>query len=113
VEEDLVLIKDMIEKPDPDEAPSNLGSRGRYLFTPRIFDALERTKPGWGDEIQLTDAIKILAQEEDVYAYIHRGPMYDVGKKLEYLKATVELALRRGDLGEPFAEFLRDVVNRL
>jgi UTP--glucose-1-phosphate uridylyltransferase len=112
VEEDLVRILDMIEKPAPEDAASNLGSRGRYVLTPRIFDALERTQPGVGNEIQLTDAIKLLAQEETVYAYIYRGPMYDVGKKMDYLRATVELALRRDDLGQPFREFLAEVAAR-
>jgi UTP--glucose-1-phosphate uridylyltransferase len=103
----------MVEKPAPEAAPSNLGSRGRYVFPPKIFDAIENTEPGVGDEIQLTDAIKALAAEETVYAYIHAGPMFDVGKKLDYLRATVELALRRTDLGKPFKEFLIDLSARL
>lgn len=112
VGEDLVRILDMIEKPAPEDAPSNLGSRGRYVLTPGIFDALERTQPGVGNEIQLTDGIKLLAQQENVYAYIHRGPMFDVGKKMDYLRATVELALRRDDLAKPFREFLVEVAAR-
>jgi UTP--glucose-1-phosphate uridylyltransferase len=112
VEEDLVRILDMIEKPAPEDAPSNLGSRGRYVLTPGIFDALEHTPPGVGDEIQLTDGIKLLAQREPAYAYVYRGPMFDVGKKLDYLRATVELALRREDLAKPFREFLAEVAAR-
>jgi UTP--glucose-1-phosphate uridylyltransferase len=112
-EEDVVRVRDMVEKPAPEDAPSTLGSRGRYVFTPDIFDALDRTKQGVGGEIQLTDGIRLLAKEREVYAYIHSGPMYDVGKKLDYLKASVELALRRDELAKPFAEYLRDVVSRL
>jgi UTP--glucose-1-phosphate uridylyltransferase len=111
-EEDLARIVTIVEKPEPDEAPSDLGARGRYVLSPDIFDALERTKPGWGDEIQLTDAINLLAQEQTVYAYVHRGPIYDVGRKLDYLRATVELALRRDDLAEPFMMFLTEVAGR-
>jgi UTP--glucose-1-phosphate uridylyltransferase len=107
---DVVRLRDMIEKPRVQDAPSMLASRGRYVFTPEIFDCLERTTEGVGGEIQLTDAIRLLAREGEVYAYIHTGPMYDVGKKIDYLKATVELALRREDLSKPFQEYLRDVV---
>lgn len=99
-------VRDMVEKPAPEDAPSTLGSRGRYVFTPEIFEALDRTKEGVGNEIQLTDAIKILAEEGEVYAYVHVGPMFDVGKKLDYLKASVELALRRDELAAPFKDWL-------
>ncbi len=99
---------DMIEKPPIDEAPSNLASRGRYLFTPGIFSALRRTEPGVGGEVQLTDAVRLLLQEEEVYVYVHDGPILDVGKKIDYLRATVELALRREDLGEAFEDWLRE-----
>jgi UTP--glucose-1-phosphate uridylyltransferase len=109
VEDDLVKVVDMVEKPAPEDAPSDLGSRGRYVFPPQIFDIIEHTEPGVGNEIQLTDAIKTLAQKEPVYAYIHSGPMYDVGKKLDYLRATVELALRRHDLAKPFKDFLTEL----
>jgi UTP--glucose-1-phosphate uridylyltransferase len=102
----------MVEKPEVADAPSRLASRGRYLFTPAIFDALERTSEGVGGEIQLTDAINLLAKEGAVYAYVHPGPIFDVGKKLDYLKTTVELALRRDDLAQPFGEFLREVTER-
>ncbi len=105
-------IRSMVEKPSIEDAPSRLASRGRYLFTPRIFDALERTGAGVGGEIQLTDAINLLAQQDAVYALVHRGPIYDVGKKLDYLKTSVELALRRDDLRDSFKAFLRDVVSR-
>ena len=101
-------LKGMVEKPAAEDAPSNLASRGRYLFTPAIFEAIERTSEGVGGEIQLTDAIRLLAQEEGVFAYVHDGPILDVGKKLDYLKATVELALRRDDLGGPFRSWLQE-----
>lgn len=106
VENNLYRVKDMVEKPPPAEAPSDLASRGRYVFTPELFDAIERTTRGVGGEIQLTDAIRILAAEGSVFAYAHDGPIYDVGKKLDYLKATIELTLRRPDLAKPFAEYL-------
>jgi UTP--glucose-1-phosphate uridylyltransferase len=109
---DVVRLKDMVEKPAPEEAASTLASRGRYVFTPEIFAALDRTTEGVGGEIQLTDAIRLLAKEGEVYAYIHRGPTYDVGKKLDYLKATIELALRREDLSKPLQEYVREVVAR-
>lgn len=112
VDDNLVRVRDIIEKPSLEEAPSNLGSRGRYLCTADIFDALDRTSAGHGGEIQLTDALRILAREQDVYAYIYQGVVFDVGKKLDYLQAVVELALRRDDLGKPFKEFLVEVVNR-
>jgi UTP--glucose-1-phosphate uridylyltransferase len=110
---DLYKIDEFVEKPAPEDAPSNLGSRGRYVLAPEIFDAIERTTPGWGGEIQVTDAIGILAREKEVFAYVYRGPMFDVGKKVDYLKATVELALRRADVGKQFREWLIEVAGRL
>lgn len=113
VEADLVRVRDMIEKPAPNDAPSDLASRGRYVLAPDIFDALERTTEGVGGEIQLTDAIKILAHEQAVFAYIHPGPIFDVGKKLDYLKASVMLALRRDDLSKPLREWLTGIAPTL
>ena len=107
--DDLVEIKRMVEKPPASEAPSDLAARGRYVFGPEIFDAIEGTARGVGGEIQLTDAINRLAQERSVLAYVHEGPILDVGKKLDYLRTTVQLALRRDDLAKPFADFLRDL----
>lgn len=106
--EGAVRIKGMVEKPAAEDAPSNLASRGRYLLTAGIFDAIERTSEGVGGEIQLTDAIRLLAEEQGVLAYVHHGPILDVGKKLDYLKATVELALRRDDLSGPFRTWLQE-----
>lgn len=104
----LWLVRSMVEKPDPSSAPSNLASPGRYVLPPEIFDILEDTPPGHGGEIQLTDALRALAAVSPVYACEHRGPIFDVGKKIDYLRATVELALRRPDLGPAFAAYLRD-----
>jgi UTP--glucose-1-phosphate uridylyltransferase len=112
VEDNLARIVSIVEKPDPDEAPSNLAAIGRYVFTPEIFDALRRTPPGRGGEIQLTDAINLLAQEQAVYAYIFENGRFDIGNKLDYLKATVELAIDREDLGPDFRAFLSDLVQR-
>jgi UTP--glucose-1-phosphate uridylyltransferase len=109
----LLRVLNMVEKPPAEEARSDLGSRGRYLFTPAIFDALDRTTSGYGGEIQLTDAINLLAQEQSVYAYVHEGPMFDVGKKLDYLKATIELGLRRKDLGEQLKAYVLEVAARI
>jgi UTP--glucose-1-phosphate uridylyltransferase len=105
-------VKTVVEKPKPEEAPSNLAAIGRYVLTPEIFDALRRIEPGHGGEIQLTDAINLLAQEQAVYAYIFEGGRYDIGNKLDYLKATVELALDREDVGPAFRAFLAELVQR-
>ena len=109
----VVSLVDMVEKPALEDAPSNLAARGRYVFTPELFSAIERTAEGVGGEIQLTDAIRILIKEQGASAYVHTGPILDVGKKLDYLKATVELALRRDDLGGPFKEWLRTRLGEL
>lgn len=105
----ILKVSNMIEKPSPEEAPSNLAVLGRYIITPAIFEILERTKPGKGGEIQLTDALKELAQQEAVFAYDFKGKRYDLGDKLGFLKAQVEFSLRRDDLGVPFREYLREI----
>ena len=112
VEDDLVRVVSIVEKPEPEEAPSNLAATGRYVFTPEIFVALRETQPGRGGEIQLTDAINRLAQEQAVYAYVFDHGRYDVGNKLDYLKATVELAIEREDVGPEFRRWLADIVQR-
>jgi len=111
-EPNLVRLRGIVEKPAPEDAPSDLAVMGRYLFTPEIFDALDRTKPGVGGEIQLTDAIAILLAEQPVYGFVFDEGRFDIGKKLDYLRATVELALDREDLGPEFAAYLTDVVRR-
>jgi UTP--glucose-1-phosphate uridylyltransferase len=106
----IFAVQDLVEKPKPEEAPSRWGVTGRYILTPRIFSILEQTGPGAGGEIQLTDALKVLAREEQVFGYAFTGRRYDAGNKLGYLKATVELALEREDLGPPFLEYLKDLL---
>ena len=103
----LLRIRDLVEKPKPEDAPSNLAITGRYVLPPAIFDCLERTRPGAGNEIQLTDGMRILAQEQGLWAYIYDGISYDAGDKLGFLKATVELALQNKELGEPFRNYLK------
>ena len=110
---DLVHVEDMVEKPKVEEAPSCLAALGRYVITPDVFEILEHTKPGKGGEIQLTDALKVMAHSGNVYAYNFRGKKYDTGNKLGYLKATVEYALCRDDLGPAFKEYLSNVVENL
>ncbi|MDQ3980622.1 MAG: UTP--glucose-1-phosphate uridylyltransferase GalU [Actinomycetota bacterium] len=112
VDEQLVRVLDIVEKPEPDKAPSNLAVTGRYIFTPEIFDALEQVEPGAGGEIQLTDAMALLLKEQTIYGYVFEDGRYDVGDKLDYLRATVELAIDRPDLGPRFREFLADLVQR-
>jgi UTP--glucose-1-phosphate uridylyltransferase len=112
VEDDLARVIDIVEKPSPEETPSNLAAIGRYVLTPEIFDAIRETPPGAGGEIQLTDALASLAREQAVYAYRFEGTRYDIGKKLDYLRAMVELAVSREDLGPEFRTFLADLVQR-
>jgi UTP--glucose-1-phosphate uridylyltransferase len=103
----LFRVNDLVEKPDADAAPSNLAIIGRYVLGPEIFDALDHTQPGRGGELQLTDAIRNLMKTAPVYAYRFEGRRYDAGDKLGFLKATVEFALERSDLGGAFREYLK------
>jgi UTP--glucose-1-phosphate uridylyltransferase len=112
VEEGLVRLLGLVEKPEPEDAPSNLAVMGRYVFTPEIFDALDEVEPGAGGEIQLTDAIGLLLKEQTVYGHVFEEGRYDIGNKLDYLRATVELALEREDLGPAFRSFLVELVER-
>ena len=112
VEENLARVVTIVEKPPTEKAPSNLAAIGRYVLTPEIFDALRETVPDAGGEVQLTDAINLLAQQQQVYAYVFEGVRYDIGKKLDYLRATVELAIDREDLGPEFRAILADLVQR-
>jgi UTP--glucose-1-phosphate uridylyltransferase len=111
--ERLGRVQRIVEKPAPADAPSNLGVVGRYVLTPRIFRLLETTERGAGGEIQLTDGIAALLEEEAVYAYQFEGIRYDCGNKLGYLKATVELALEHPALGERFSAYLAEIAQRL
>jgi UTP--glucose-1-phosphate uridylyltransferase len=103
----LFEVSDMVEKPKLEDAPSNQAIIGRYILTPGIFRALEETRTGAGGELQLTDGIRNLLKKEKVYGYCFEGKRHDAGDKLGFLKATVEFALKRDDLGEGFAEYLR------
>jgi UTP--glucose-1-phosphate uridylyltransferase len=105
----LVELRGIVEKPAAEDAPSDLAVMGRYLFTPRIFDLIDATPPGRGGEIQLTDAIATLITEEPVLGVVFEDGRYDVGNKLDYLRATVELALGRPDLGPAFRDYLREL----
>ena len=106
----LIALRGIVEKPAPSEAPSNYAVMGRYLFTPRIFAMIDQTAPGKGGEIQLTDAIAKLILEETVYALPFEHGRYDIGNKLDFLRATVELAVGRDDLGPAFQDYLRGLV---
>ena len=103
----LYEIRNMVEKPKFEEAPSNLAIIGRYILTPAIFDILSQTQAGTGGELQLTDAMRGLLKKEKMYAYVYEGKRHDAGDKLGFLKATVEFALKRQDLGGPLREYLR------
>jgi len=103
----LLKIRDLIEKPNPADAPSTLAITGRYLLPPEIFECLERTRPGRGGEIQLTDALRLLAHESGLYAYVYEGKSYDAGDKLGFLKATVEIGLENAEFGGDFRDYLR------
>ena len=103
----LYRICNMVEKPKAEDAPSNLAIIGRYVLTPEIFTSIEAVQPGSGGEIQLTDGLKHLLRNRPIYGYKFEGTRYDAGDKLGFLKATVEFALKRYDLGGPFREYLR------
>lgn len=105
----LYKINDLVEKPSPKEAPSNLAVIGRYILTPEIFGLLEKTKPGKNNEIQLTDALKELARLRNMYGYVIQGKRFDAGDKLGFLKATVEMGLKNPELGKEFRKFLKDL----
>ncbi|HZS54857.1 MAG TPA: UTP--glucose-1-phosphate uridylyltransferase GalU [Bryobacteraceae bacterium] len=103
----LYRIRNMVEKPKPADAPSNLAIIGRYILTPEIFHCIESIQPGSGGEIQLTDALKYMLRNRPIYGLKFEGKRYDAGDKLGFLKATVEFALERHDLGQPFREYLK------
>jgi UTP--glucose-1-phosphate uridylyltransferase len=105
----LYKVSGVVEKPEPADAPSNLAIIGRYVLTPKIFDKLEQTTRGAGGEIQLTDAIEALMQEQDVFGYAIEGVRYDAGTTMGWLKASVELALQRQDIGDQFREYLQSL----
>ncbi|MDP2728286.1 MAG: UTP--glucose-1-phosphate uridylyltransferase, partial [Dehalococcoidia bacterium] len=109
VEDRVYQVLNVVEKPSPERAPSNLGIVGRYILTPQIFEVLENTPPGKGGEIQLTDGIQGLLRRQAVYAYEFEGVRYDAGTPLGFLKASVEIAIKRPDIGEAFCHYLKSV----
>ena len=102
-------VDDLVEKPPFQQAPSNLAIIGRYILTPEIFEILEKTPPDRGGEIQLTNGLRLLLERQSIYAYQFEGKRYDAGDKLGFLKATVEFALKREDLGKDFSNYLKSL----
>lgn len=109
VDENLLQLNSIVEKPKPEDAPSNLAVVGRYILTPKIFDCLEKVKPGKGGEIQLTDGISDLMQLEPIFAYRFAGKRFDCGSKLGFMKANLELALKHPEIAKDFAEYLKTI----
>jgi UTP--glucose-1-phosphate uridylyltransferase len=112
VSDGVVRVLSLVEKPRPEEAPSNLAVIGRYVFTPDIFGALERISPGAGGELQLTDAIELLAKDKPVYGRVFQHGRYDIGRKIDFLRANIELALDRPELNPELSTLLADLVRR-
>lgn len=112
IDERTYQLTGIVEKPKPAESPSKLAVAGRYILTPEVYSILDDLPPGVNDEIQLTDALQVLLKRENIYAYRFEGRRHDIGDKLEYLKTTVEYALRREEFAEPFMQFLQTVVAR-
>lgn len=110
IEDRVYKVKDMIEKPNVEEAPSNIAILGRYIITPAIFEILENQAPGKGGEIQLTDALKTLASHEAIYAYNFEGRRYDVGDKLGFLEATIDFALKKENLKDGLMNYMKNIV---
>ena len=106
----LLQVNELVEKPDVDKAPSNLAVAGRYILTPEIFPALEKTPRGKGNEIQLTDALRIMLKHHGIMAQTIEGKRHDLGDKLEFLKTTIEFALKRDEFAKPLREFLKQIL---
>ncbi|MFN8015960.1 MAG: UTP--glucose-1-phosphate uridylyltransferase GalU [Acidimicrobiia bacterium] len=112
IDEDLVKIKEIVEKPAKENAPSNLAVIGRYIFSPEIFDCIDQINPGYGGEIQLTDAISMLLQKQNVYGRILKSGRYDVGQKADWILANISLALEREDLRDEVKRGLKEILDR-
>lgn len=108
----IIEVEQLVEKPRMEDAPSNLAIAGRYILTPEIFKAIEKTSKGKGNEIQLTDALHLLMRREMIIANTIEGKRYDIGNKLDFLKTTVEFALRRKEFADPFFEYLKGIVEQ-
>ena len=104
----VMVIRELVEKPSLDDAPSDWGISGTYVLTPRIFDCIRRTPSGKGNEIQLTDALRLLGREEAIYGYVFEGRRYDIGTKLDWLKAHLELSLMRDEFREPLVQLMKE-----
>ncbi len=105
-------VTELVEKPSVKKSPSNLAIAGRYILTPEIFKAIEKTPPGKGNEIQLTDAMRLMLARENIYCHVLEGKRYDIGNKMDYLITTVEFALKRKEFAEPFRKFLQEIVSK-
>jgi UTP--glucose-1-phosphate uridylyltransferase len=105
----LYILEDIVEKPKPEDAPSNIGAIGRYVFTPEILDCIKETVTGVGNEIQLTDGIRLLNNTQKIYAYRFTGKRYDTGDKTEYVKAIIDFALNNEDMKEQIKEHLAGI----
>ena len=113
IEDRVYKVKDMVEKPSVEEAPSNVAILGRYIITPEIFKILENQEPGKGGEIQLTDALKTLGKQEAIYAYNFEGRRYDVGDKLGFLEATIDFALKRDNLRDDLLDYMKNIIKNI
>jgi len=113
VEPNLYRVEELVEKPGPSDAPSNLAIGGRYVLTPDVFECIDQTARGVGNEIQLTDALRLLLKRREIFAYKYEGVRHDIGNPLDYLTTTVKYAARRGDIGPRFRAFLRDFVKTM
>ncbi len=112
ISDKLLQINEMVEKPEMKKAPSNLAIAGRYILTPEVFPALEKTQRGKGNEIQLTDALRLLLKSENMIAQTIEGKRHDIGSKLDFLKTTIEFALKRKEFAEPLTQFLHEVIGK-
>ncbi|MBN2349119.1 MAG: UTP--glucose-1-phosphate uridylyltransferase GalU [Bacteroidales bacterium] len=110
ISDKLMQIDELVEKPEVDKAPSNLAIAGRYILTPEIFEALDKTSRGKGNEIQLTDALRLLLRHEDILAQTIEGKRYDIGNKLDFIKTTIDFALKRKEFSKPISAYLRNIV---
>jgi len=106
----LYLIEDIVEKPKPKEAPTNIASVGRYVFTPDIFNCIKQTKPGINNELQIADSMKILMQTQDVYAYGFHGKKYDIGDKLGYIQAIIDFSLENPEIGKEVKSYIQELL---
>jgi len=113
IDTDVYKVESFIEKPDIEHAPSNLAIASRYIFTPEIFEYLDRVKPGLNNEVQLTDAMQLMLQEHDMYGLRFNGKRYDIGSKIDFLKTNVIYGLKRDDLGEEFRKWLKELVKEI